>query len=135
LGEHVHNLFQPADQAFYHRWNSGYWTDAQLAAYYYPNASRKVLRLDDPTGRDYIAMNPGSDHPGGANVAFADGTVHFRKDTIDCWPVAPSTLLAVGVVFNADGNKTVQVTSAARVGVFQALASRASGEVIARDAF
>ena len=29
-------------------------------------------------------------HPGGLNVAFADGSVHFIKDSISSWPnVAP----------------------------------------------
>ena len=34
---------------------------------------------------------PGSNHPGGVNVAFADGSVHFIKNT-----VAPNTWWALG---------------------------------------
>ena len=41
-----------------------------IDAYYPINASHKLLKLSDPTGRDYIAMSLASFHPGGANVAF-----------------------------------------------------------------
>ena len=34
---------------------------------------------------------PGSNHPGGVNVAFADGSVHFIKNS-----VAPNTWWALG---------------------------------------
>jgi prepilin-type N-terminal cleavage/methylation domain-containing protein/prepilin-type processing-associated H-X9-DG protein len=57
-----------------------------------------------------------SQHPGGANFLFADGSVHFLKETIDMGnPVYSSTL----------SNK----------GVYRNLSTRAGGEVISSDAY
>ena len=91
FGEHLHGVFDPAGQAQYHGWNSGFWTDTMIDGYYPVNASHKLLKLSDPTGRDYIAMSLASNHPGGANVALCDGSVRFLKDSIDCWPIDPAT--------------------------------------------
>ena len=57
-----------------------------------------------------------SQHPGGANFLFADGSVHFLKETIDMGnPVYSSTL--------------------ANKGVYRNLSTRAGGEVISSDAY
>jgi prepilin-type N-terminal cleavage/methylation domain-containing protein/prepilin-type processing-associated H-X9-DG protein len=50
---------------------------------YFTNASYYVTPLG--------SAPPGSNHPGGVNVAFADGSVHFIKNT-----VAPNTWWALG---------------------------------------
>ncbi|MGZ6075818.1 MAG: H-X9-DG-CTERM domain-containing protein, partial [Isosphaeraceae bacterium] len=57
-----------------------------------------------------------SQHRGGANFLFADGSVHFLKETIDMGnPVYSSTL--------------------ANKGVYRNLSTRAGGEVISSDAY
>jgi prepilin-type processing-associated H-X9-DG protein len=39
----------------------------------YPiNVFDKLLNVNNPAGRGYVAMSMGSYHPGGANVAFGD---------------------------------------------------------------
>ena len=39
-------------------------------------------RLQQSTGPDEFVSSPGSFHPGGANLGFADGSVKFIKDAI-----------------------------------------------------
>ena len=98
---------------------------------YYPiNASHKLLNFSDPTGRDYIAMSLASNHPGGANVAFCDGSVRFLKESIDCWPIDPGTNVAIGVPFNADGTARISINPGAKVGVLQKLATRNFGDAV-----
>ncbi len=39
----------------------------------YPiNVFDKLLNVNNPASRDYIAMNMGSNHPCGAKIAFGD---------------------------------------------------------------
>ena len=111
-------------------WNSGFWTDTLIDAYYPVNASHKLLKLSDPTGRDYIAMSLASFHPGGANVAFCDGSVRFLKESIDCWPIDPGTNVAIGVPFNADGTFRISIDPGAKVGVLQKIATRNFGDAV-----
>ena len=116
----------------YHWWNSGYYFDTMVESYYPINADNK------PIGTvvvNAIGMNVSSLHPGGANVAFADGSVKFLKDTIDSWPINTSTSDPVSVQYNADGNSTFSLVPGARVPVWQALTTRAGGEVISADQY
>jgi prepilin-type N-terminal cleavage/methylation domain-containing protein/prepilin-type processing-associated H-X9-DG protein len=62
-------------------------------------------------------------HPGGVNCAFADGSVHFIKETINSWTVF------------VDGNSYDAGDPAPPPGVWQALATKAGGEVISADAY
>jgi len=57
-----------------------------------------------------------SQHPGGANFLFADGSVRFLKETIDM------------------GNPVYSLTLANK-GVYRNLSTRAGGEVISSDAY
>ena len=63
--------------------------------------------------------DPSSFHPGGANILFADGSVHFLK----------SILSNAGV--NPDGSTRYSPGSL----VFQALGTRAGGEVVSSDSY
>jgi len=70
---------------------------------------------DSDSGLD----DPSSFHPGGANMLFADGSVHFLK----------SVLGDAGV--NPDGSTRYTLSSL----IQQALGTRARGEVISSDAY
>ena len=135
FGEHVHSKFNPGDELYYHWWNSGYWTDALLELYYPPNAYNKVLSVNSSSDVDYIAMNPASYHPAGVNMAMADGTVRFIKESIDSWAIDPVSKTALGVTYNDDGTRTYKIQPGAKVGVFQALSTRARNEVVSADAY
>jgi prepilin-type processing-associated H-X9-DG protein len=63
--------------------------------------------------------DPSSFHPGGANILFADGSVHFLRS------------IPANAGVNPDGSTRYSPASI----VFQALGTRAGGEVVSSDAY
>jgi prepilin-type N-terminal cleavage/methylation domain-containing protein/prepilin-type processing-associated H-X9-DG protein len=139
MTEHLHGIFPQGDdyaqQNYYHYWNSGYWTDSLCEFYYPPNAHRKILNVNDPNeiDQDYVAMNPASYHAGGVNVAMADGSVKFIKDTIGCWGFS-STKEAIGTGYSGSTG-LYSFLPGSQPGPWQALATRNRGEILSSDAF
>jgi prepilin-type processing-associated H-X9-DG protein len=74
-------------------------------------------------------LSASSFHPGGANFCFADGSVHFLKSTISSWTVPsgsyPAPITGNPQTMNAGGQMLT----------FQALTTRAGGEVISSDSY
>jgi prepilin-type processing-associated H-X9-DG protein len=83
-------------------------------------------------GVPIIAGTANSFHPGGANHAFADGSVKFLKDTIATWPLLANGNYPVGFTFNGNNNSLGDTTAPE---VYQALSTRNGGEVISADQY
>lgn len=133
FSEHGHGYLNDEDRPGYHWWTSGYYADSLFEAYYPINMHTKpVGTYDQVGGADFYAMNASSFHPGGANFAFADGSVRFIKETIDSWPITAGN--ALGVTYDS-ATRTYGLAPGAKVGIYQALSTRRKGEVVSADQF
>ncbi len=84
-------------------------------------------------GVPIVAGSATSYHPGGANFAFADGSVKFLKETIATWPLTNNGNYPVGTTAPGDINSTITCTTPPAV--YQALTTKSGGEVISADQY
>lgn len=116
---------------------SGWWVDSDFAdgsicTFYPPNPAFGALyNLGGGTCEPAspFPMSASSFHAGGANFAFADGSVRFIKNTIQSWNYQ---------VIGRDAN-CLPVPNAAVAGglpgVYQSLSTRSGGEIISADQY
>ena len=134
--ETAHGLIDAATRSVYHSWNSAYYSDTMSHAFYPINAHRRNIGDSSSSDydSDYVAMGASSFHPGGANVAFCDGSVRFLKDTVDSWAIDPATADPIGVSYNGSSRLYV-IAPGSKIGVYQALSTRNGGEVVGADQY
>jgi prepilin-type N-terminal cleavage/methylation domain-containing protein/prepilin-type processing-associated H-X9-DG protein len=144
FGEHSHTVLQrtlrppfsktdiSSQAPGIHDWNSGQPMSTQVQTFRLPNPQSSPMLAGVPGNA--TASDPSSLHPGGVNFAFVDGSVRFIKNTIQSWPLDPNTTVALGAIDNAStGSAWTYGTAVPRV--YQALSTRAGGEVISADSY
>jgi prepilin-type N-terminal cleavage/methylation domain-containing protein/prepilin-type processing-associated H-X9-DG protein len=143
FGEKAHGYFAQYDTTYQYcdtAWHSGLYFDTMFTTTYPPNLPHNNVAGLTPTGFSYYyATNATSYHPGGLNFAFVDGSVHFIKNSISTWTFGTSAdkygdQVPDGTTFNAS---TIiwGVNTGCQFGVYQALSTRAGGEVLSSDAY
>jgi prepilin-type N-terminal cleavage/methylation domain-containing protein/prepilin-type processing-associated H-X9-DG protein len=142
FGEHSHtqlrkqlappydSIDERAKSALIHLWNSGQPMSTQIQAFRQPNPQDQPV--NDNFASTAFASDPSSGHAGGVNFALCDGSVRFIKNTISSWPMDPTQNHPLSATF-ANGIWNIQ--PGAKLGTFQALATRAGGEIISADSF
>ena len=118
------NPLYPAQHGWY---ITGNWGDTLVTALYPPNACDKVAAV----AMTAWTNSASSMHPGGLNVLMGDGSVRFIKDTIQSWPFDPTTGNPAGSSQNSQG----AWINLPPPGVWQALSTRAGGELVGSDAY
>jgi prepilin-type N-terminal cleavage/methylation domain-containing protein/prepilin-type processing-associated H-X9-DG protein len=145
IGEYVYGRLSTSDQNCWHWWVAGN-TDSIGTAMYAPNIQTSldpIIEQDNSATMAVISQS--SNHPGGANHAFCDGSVHFIKNSISSWQPNPSNATVPywpnGLTWSANITVTAgtigifSVLPGTSYGVYQSLSTRNGGEVISSDAY
>jgi len=121
------------DSNCYNWWGDCVSGDTNFTTLYPLNAFKKVPLFKDEYDISWVE-GASSFHPGGANFAFADGSVHFLKDSISSWQYNPSTGYPKGVTNNSAAG-TYTIATGTAIGVYQQLSTRNGGEVVSSDSY
>jgi prepilin-type N-terminal cleavage/methylation domain-containing protein/prepilin-type processing-associated H-X9-DG protein len=134
--ERAHGMLSPQDQICWNWWCSGNFGDSSFCTLFPINPFKKDPNNPIGAGNnsDTFVSAASSFHPGGANFLFCDGSVKFIKESINTWAINPSTNLPNGVTINATGH-VYQMAPGTQIGIYQALSTRAGGEVVSADAY
>ena len=136
FAERAHGKLSSNDQVSWNWWTSGNYGDTLFCTFFPPNPFNKItgnyndgLQTYLDGGVDPYVATASSFRPGGVNVAFADGSVRFLRDTIDSWQNDPTTGMPPGVTRNST-TYAYTVKFGAKVGVYQKLSTRNGNEAI-----
>jgi prepilin-type N-terminal cleavage/methylation domain-containing protein/prepilin-type processing-associated H-X9-DG protein len=134
FSEIAHGLLSMSDGSFvcWNWWTSGNLGDTTYAHFYPINSQKKLANIKTIDQAGTFVNSASSFHPGGVNVAFCDGSVHFIKESISSWQFDPTTGYPLGVTRNVS---VWAMAAGTQVGVWQALGSCNGGEVISSDSY
>jgi prepilin-type N-terminal cleavage/methylation domain-containing protein/prepilin-type processing-associated H-X9-DG protein len=128
-GEHAAAILDSDGQRENHWWPSGWPEDSLFTTYYPLNPQRTIANLAGDGAFAAYTVAASSQHPGGANFGFLDGSVRFLKDSVNSWPMNQATSQPVGVTGNV-GTTPFTLSPGMRMAVYQALSTRNGQEVI-----
>ncbi|MGP0069028.1 MAG: DUF1559 domain-containing protein [Isosphaeraceae bacterium] len=131
FGERANGKFTTTDQNCYCWWADSVSTDTIFTTLYPLNPFNKVAVVSEEYSSSWDSA-ASSFHPGGANFAFADGSVRFLKESISNWPFNPATGFPTGAT---DTNGYLILAPGTQYGVYQMLSTRNGGEVISSDQY
>ncbi len=130
-GECANGIFTPADSLCYNWWGDSVSGDTLFSTCYPINAWKKIPRVPEEWSDSWVD-SASSFHPGGVNFAFADGSVHFLKETVQTWPFNPATGFPLGVTDNGGLFTMVPGTP---TGVYQKLSTRNFTDIVGGDQY
>ncbi len=130
------------DAIYFGWWTSGDYGDTMFTTFYPINPQNKVgLNANTTTiSIDVFESAASSFHPGGINAGFADGSVRFIKDSINTMPFSQATGAPLGIIAgttqcSAGSAPIYSLQPGSQFGTWQALSTRAGGEVISADSY
>ena len=142
FGEGTYGRLTGSDLSGCRWWMAGNYGDTMLNAMYPPNTKVPSSTIDVNSNKatntyGIYRMAASSNHPGGVNYAFADGSVRFIKDTVDSWPLDPATSAPTSVQLTqlSPPFGVFSILPGRKIGVYQALATIRGGEVVSSDAY
>jgi prepilin-type processing-associated H-X9-DG protein len=140
FAESAYGKLAGQDAIFFGWWTSGDYGDTMFTTLYPINPQSRLGGNPNATvvSIDTFESAASSFHPGGINAAFADGSVRFIKETINTMPFNQATGIPTGLTATANGSCTnsaplYSLLPGSQFGVWQALSTRAGGEVLSAD--
>jgi prepilin-type N-terminal cleavage/methylation domain-containing protein/prepilin-type processing-associated H-X9-DG protein len=130
LSERAHGLLTKQEQLCYFWWADATEGDTRFWTMFPMNPFGKVPDTADSAVSSAWTDSASSFHPNGALFAFADGSVKLLKDSIESW-ARDNTGYPIGV--SQDINGIFKIAKGTRLGVYQALSTRAGDEVVSAD--
>jgi prepilin-type N-terminal cleavage/methylation domain-containing protein/prepilin-type processing-associated H-X9-DG protein len=131
LSEHAHGRLRGQELLCWHWWADSTVSDTRFWTVYPMNPFDKMADVPEGLGSSPNVTAASSMHPKGAHFAFADGSVHFLKDSINSWKCDNATGWPPGMT--QDGNGIFHYDKSVKPGVYQKLSTRADGEVVSAD--